>query len=142
MPQRPPDPAVAELHLELPAEPAMAGEARAAVREFAATHGAVDATVADIALAVSEAVSNVVNHAYRDDDGTGQVLLEADREGDQIAVVVSDEGSGMTPRIDTPGLGLGLPMIASLADVLEVRVRPGGGTEVHMRFDLARAAAW
>ena len=133
---------MAALHLELPAEPASAAQARAAVREFAATHGAVDQTVADIALAVSEAVTNVVHHAYRDHRPPGEVVLEADRDGGQIAVVVTDSGDGMTARVDSPGLGLGLPMIASLADVLEVRMRPGGGTEVHMRFDLAREGAW
>ena len=120
----------------------MAGRARAAVREFASSHGAVDSTVADIALAVSEAISNVIHHAYRDGQETGEVVLEADRDGDQIAIVISDKGAGMMPRVDTPGLGLGLPMIASLADALEVRVRPSGGTEVHMRFDLARDPAW
>jgi anti-sigma regulatory factor (Ser/Thr protein kinase) len=133
---------VPELHLELPSEPAAPGQARAAVREFAAAHGAVEQTVADIALAVSEAVTNVVHHAYRDHQPAGEVVLEADRDGSQIAVVVIDSGGGMAPRVDSQGLGLGLPMIASLADVLEVRVRPEGGTEVHMRFDLAREPAW
>jgi serine/threonine-protein kinase RsbW len=134
--------AVAELRLALPAEPEVAGQARAAVREFAAAHGALDQTVSDIALAVSEAVANVVHHAYRDGSPRGEVVLEADRDGDQIAIVISDAGDGIAPHVDAPGLGLGLPMIASLADVLEVRVRPGGGTQVHMRFRLAREAAW
>jgi serine/threonine-protein kinase RsbW len=133
---------VAELRLDLPAEPAVAAQARAAVREFAAAHGAIEATVSDIALAVSEAVGNAINHAYRDGQADRQVVLEADREGDQIWVLVADAGGGMAPRVDGPGLGLGLPMIASLADVLEVRMRPEGGTEVHMRFDLVREAAW
>jgi serine/threonine-protein kinase RsbW len=137
---------VPELRLALPAEPQVAASARAAVRDFAATHGAVEATVADIALAVSEAVSNVVHHAYHGTDAPGEVVLEADRDGDQICVVVADAGGGMAPGVDgpglSPGLGLGLPMIASLADVLEVRVRPQGGTEVEMRFNLVRQPAW
>jgi serine/threonine-protein kinase RsbW len=133
---------VPELRLALPAEPQVAASARAAVRDFAATHGAVEATVADIALAVSEAVSNVVHHAYHGTDVPGEVVLEADRDGDQICVVVADAGGGMAPGVDGPGLGLGLPMIASLADVLEVRVRPQGGTEVEMRFNLVREPAW
>jgi serine/threonine-protein kinase RsbW len=133
---------VPELRLALPAEPQVAASARAAVRDFAATHGAVEATVADIALAVSEAVSNVVHHAYHGTDVPGEVVLEADRDGDQICVVVADAGGGMSLGVDGPGLGLGLPMIASLADVLEVRVRPQGGTEVEMRFNLVREPAW
>jgi anti-sigma regulatory factor (Ser/Thr protein kinase) len=60
------------------------------------------------------------------------------REREWIDVRVADDGSGMAPRDDSPGLGLGLPLIRHLADQFDHRRTPGGdGTEVWMRFRLA-----
>ncbi|MEA2256882.1 MAG: hypothetical protein QOG35_2927 [Solirubrobacteraceae bacterium] len=121
-----------------PVEPASAGRARRAVSDFARRRGAINGTVAAIALAVSEAVTNVIVHAYRNGKDPGDILVEAhDVEGD-IRVLVVDEGIGMAPRTDSPGLGLGLAMIGRVTDGMEVRVRPEGGTEICMHF--ARAA--
>ena len=53
-------------------------------------------------------------------------------------VVVADEGRGMLPRTDSPGLGLGLPLIAQMTQSLEVHDRQGGGTEIRMSFALRR----
>ena len=58
-------------------------------------------------------------------------------EGAELLVTVRDEGTGMAPRIDSPGLGLGLPLIAQTAHSLEVRQAPTGGTEMRMSFRLA-----
>jgi serine/threonine-protein kinase RsbW len=93
----------------------------------------VDAAAVELAL--SEAVSNVVLHAYRDDagaDGRVEIRVTADREG--IWVLVADEGAGMSPRDDSPGLGLGLKVIAGVSDQLLI-VQGDTGTRVHMRFD-------
>ena len=90
-------------------------------------------------LAVSEAVSNVVVHGYRD-VGDGAFTLSVDWSGSELRVTVRDEGCGMTPRTDSPGAGLGLPLIASLADSFSVTAPPGGGTEVVMTFPLLKAA--
>jgi signal transduction histidine kinase len=51
-------------------------------------------------------------------------------------VTVRDNGCGMQPRADSPGAGLGLPLIASLADSFSVSVPPEGGTELSMTFPL------
>ena len=45
----------------------------------------------------------------------------------------------MLPRTDSPGLGLGLPLIAQMTESLEVHDRAGGGTEIRMAFALAAA---
>src|SRR5881409_2081955 len=76
-------------------------------------------TLSDIKLAVTEACTNVVVHAY--DGAEGPMQVEASLDGDQeLVVVVRDEGRGIAPRTDSPGLGLGLPLIASLAESLEL----------------------
>ena len=95
--------------------------------------------IGDIALAVSEACTNVVMHAYSNGAG-GAFRVVAGRDGDTVQVTVSDGGGGMIPRPDSPGLGLGLPLIASLTDVVDVRPgKDGLGTVVAMRFSAAGA---
>jgi anti-sigma regulatory factor (Ser/Thr protein kinase) len=86
----------------------------------------------DVKLAVSEAVTNAVQHAYRDRE-PGDVWGIAHIEQGQLRIVIADSGIGMTPRTDSPGLGLGLPLISQLADSIQVR-SAGDGTEIHMTF--------
>lgn len=88
----------------------------------------------DIRLAVSEACANVVVHAYPD-DVDGLLVVQVFAGEDEISVSVRDHGTGMAPRADSPGLGVGLPLIASLARSLELAAGHGGGTEVRMTFD-------
>ena len=57
-----------------------------------------------------------------------------------LRVVVSDEGRGILPRADSPGLGLGLPLIATLAESLELGTGDNDETEVRMSFRLGAAA--
>jgi anti-sigma regulatory factor (Ser/Thr protein kinase) len=106
---------------------------RQAVREFAVEHGAVDPNA--VALAVSEAVTNAVVHAYADAPEPGDIEVIAQRTRDDcLEILVCDEGRGMLPRHDSPGVGLGLPLVATLADSFEVQARSGGGTQVRMAF--------
>jgi anti-sigma regulatory factor (Ser/Thr protein kinase) len=104
-------------------------EARHAVADFARAHGA---DPDDVALAVSEAVSNAVIHAFRGRE-PGRIDLRALVDGDRLVVSVSDDGVGVTPNPDSPGLGLGLALIGSLAEGIELR-RDGRGTTIIMRF--------
>jgi anti-sigma regulatory factor (Ser/Thr protein kinase) len=125
-----------EFRQTFPVEPASAGKARHAVIDFAQSRGAINGTVAAIALAVSEAVSNAIVHAYRHREDPGDIVVEAQHTPGGIRVLVIDDGIGIVPRTDSPGLGLGLAMIGRVADAVEVRGRPEGGTEVCMRFAL------
>ncbi len=96
----------------------------------------VDAqTLADVRLAVTEACTNVVVHAYPD-DADGSLEVHAQLEGDELTILVRDEGTGITPRPDSPGLGLGLPLIASLSGSLSLRRDEHDRTEVVMTFAL------
>jgi serine/threonine-protein kinase RsbW len=104
--------------------------------------GAAEQMVETIALAVSEAVTNAVVHAYRQESRPGEVVLEIESppSGDALLVRVRDAGCGMSPRADSPGLGMGLPLIGRLADDVRVISPPGGGTEIAMCFGLAARA--
>jgi serine/threonine-protein kinase RsbW/stage II sporulation protein AB (anti-sigma F factor) len=114
-------------------------KARRAVLDWARTHVEDRALLSDIALAITEATTNVVLHAYRDREAPGELSVRAERYDDHLALTVLDEGSGLSPRVDSPGLGLGLGLIAQVADAADVRTPETGGTEVVMRFNLQRA---
>lgn len=105
------------------------------VTAYARDRGMPEARVSDLALAVSEAIANAVIHAYRDAPmGTMEVTAGV-RDG-SLSVAVRDWGSGLVPRRDSPGLGLGLPLISQLADTLQVDEPAGGGTQLRMTFAL------
>jgi anti-sigma regulatory factor (Ser/Thr protein kinase) len=120
------------------AEPSVVGDVRAAVVDFAQGLGFED--TGQIALAVSEALTNVVIHAYRDRE-MGDVRIVACDEPDRLVVVVRDYGAGMLPRADSPGLGLGLPLISSMTDALQIEAADGTGTLLRMHFIKPVAAA-
>ena len=122
-----------------PARPEHVRAARRAVCDAATRAGAQESVLQAARLAVSEAVSNVVVHSYRD-RGPGAFTVSVEWNGDELRVIVRDEGCGMAPRMDSPGAGLGLPLIANLAESFSVTAPPGGGTEVCMTFPLLRAA--
>jgi serine/threonine-protein kinase RsbW/stage II sporulation protein AB (anti-sigma F factor) len=118
---------------EVPAVPENVAALRRAARRLAKQSGADDRVLADVTLAVSEACTNVVVHAYRDRPGTLALSGEA-RDG-EVRFVVDDDGGGLSPRTDSPGLGLGLPLIARLTQRFEVLPGPRGrGTRLTMAF--------
>ena len=122
--------------LVLAAEATAPAVARRAAADFARDQGAPPDVAHAVELAVSEAVSNAVVHAYDGARG-GEIRLAMKRGRGRLDVRVADDGKGMAPRPDSPGLGLGLPLIGRLADRFDVRSRPGHGTEIRMRFELA-----
>ena len=111
---------------------------RRAVVDFVVANGITESHVTDVRLAVSEAVTNVVVHAYRDRTEPGTVSLSVTVDDDEIEILLRDEGSGLAARDDSPGLGLGLPLIRRLADGFDHREPPDGGTELWMRFTVPR----
>jgi serine/threonine-protein kinase RsbW len=96
--------------------------------------------LADIGLAVSEAVSNAVHHAYVDRE-TGDVRIGIEVLADELELTVEDDGRGMLPRADSPGLGLGLPLLATITERFDTRTQPGGGTRLCMWFRREPSAA-
>jgi anti-sigma regulatory factor (Ser/Thr protein kinase) len=125
------DPVV--LARRFPAQADQVALARREVVAYARQHGALDPD--GIAVAVSEAVTNAVVHAYIDAPAPGDIEVFARRDPDDgLEVHVCDDGRGMMPRRDSPGIGVGLPLVATLAERLQVETRPGGGTLVCMTF--------
>jgi anti-sigma regulatory factor (Ser/Thr protein kinase) len=116
----------------VPAVPSAVSELRHRAVGFAAAAGASREVTEAIGLAVSETVTNVIMHAY--DDG-GQVRVTCSVDGERFVVGVVDEGRGLAPRPDSPGIGHGLAMVGALAQTLEVAPGPNGrGAAVTMAF--------
>jgi serine/threonine-protein kinase RsbW len=116
------------------ATPAAVPALRRSVAAFARGAGADEGQCEAIRLAVSEAVTNVVLHAYDADGGT--VHVEAEVIGGEIVVRVGDDGRGLGAPSPYRGLGQGLSLIATMSEAIVVAPRPRGGTELRLRFAL------
>jgi anti-sigma regulatory factor (Ser/Thr protein kinase) len=126
---------VQRTHNELyPATAASVPRARHELTAYASQVGVPEDQLDRIRLAVSEAVTNAVRHAYR--DTSGQVHITATATDGELWVLVADEGCGhQTPAIN-PGLGWGLALIAEACDDFTLAERSEGGTQARMRFDV------
>jgi anti-sigma regulatory factor (Ser/Thr protein kinase) len=123
------------LELRCAAEPASVPELRTVTREYAALLSLEPQLTYEVCLAVTEAVTNAVLHAFVD-RAPGTITLIAEPADRQVVFSVRDDGRGLTPRMDSPGLGLGIPMLGRLCAHFDVGPGPGGtGTEVRMVFD-------
>src|SRR4051812_34943859 len=129
-----------EVRLTMPARPEGVAVVRQALAGMADGLDFDAAVLADMKMAVSEACTNVVVHAYDDAAGVLEVDMLADDAG--LTIRVRDHGAGIQPRAtrtrEVPALGLGLPLIAALSDAFELRGSAGAGTEVRMTFRYAR----
>jgi serine/threonine-protein kinase RsbW len=125
------------LNFEVPAAPASVSQVRHALTAFAGSHGADEHTRSEVALAVSEAATNVVLHAYGGRRHDAPLRVVAVVHEDALDVLVADEGLG-TSRRESPaqGLGLGLGVIAETTFRSEMRPHEPHGTEMWMRFML------
>jgi len=123
------------LELKLPARAENVAVVRHAFGGLAEVMQVDEQTLADIKLAITEACTNVVIHAYEDDE-VGVLEVDASIEDNFLTVVIRDSGRGIVPRPDSPGLGLGLPLIATLAESLELGKDDIDHTEVRMTFRL------
>jgi serine/threonine-protein kinase RsbW len=86
-------------------------------------------TLADLKLALTEACSNSVRHAYGDHEGAVEILYEL--HDDRLAIEVVDDGAGFETAAEAPGDdlvegGLGIAIIRAIADEFELGPRNGG----------------
>ena len=118
------------------AMPTAIAQLRHSAADFATAHGADAKLSDDVALAVSEAVTNVVKYAYGPGQGKAgeKVELQGEVSSGWLEIRIYDGGAGFG-RGSSDGLGLGLSIMASLSAELTI-VQEGEGTEVRMRFPL------
>lgn len=132
---------VAPLVLTVDAVPENVAVVRHAVDAFAVAVGLGDAAREDVRLAVSEAASNCVLHAYEGMPEPVRRLLRvlAAQRGDLLVVDIEDEGQGMTLRPDSPGLGLGLVVMSRVASRCTIVTPPErrAGCAIHLEFPIA-----
>ena len=127
------------LELALPAVSTSARRAREAVGDAVAGLGGDQRLADDVRICVTEAVTNVVRHAYAGvPPGTAEIVVE--RDDDDLNVVVRDTGTGMTGARRARSGGFGLKIIDKLTTTYTFRSRPSMGTEVRMVFRLGDGA--
>lgn len=114
-----------------PGTPLGVAAARGEVEAVARDCGIEGLALGAVKLAVNEAVTNAVVHAYAQREG--RIAVTVALSGEALTVTVVDSGGGLVPRADSPGLGVGLPLIAQLADHLDVR-SGDDGTQIRMSF--------
>ena len=121
--------------LSVPADPESVSLVRQAVTGVADTLGMAPDARDDLRIAVTEAATNVVVHAYPDCPGVLRVEVWPDT--DTMVIHVTDHGCGIVPRVErvSPGLGLGIQLIAALSEELSITANDdGSGTRVGMTF--------
>jgi serine/threonine-protein kinase RsbW len=126
--------------LTFPARPEFIALARLALTGLARSRGLSQELIADLKLALTEACSNSVRHAY----GAGRhgtVAIQYELSPDRIVIEVTDEGSGFDPKTlrraqeELDEGGLGIAIIRAVTDDLEIGARPEGGSRLRfMKF--------
>jgi serine/threonine-protein kinase RsbW len=119
------------VRLRIPAKAEYVTLCRLALTGLAQLRAIDDATIADLKLALTEAVSNSVRHAYGD-GANGHVDIRYELRPDRLEVEVLDDGAGFDPdekpTFDGEELsegGLGIAIIRTIADEFEIRSQPG-----------------
>ena len=100
-----------------------------------------DEVLADLKLALTEAASNSVRHAYGDED-VGVVEISYELFPDRLVIEVTDDGEGFDPAAaesngdELSEGGLGIAIIRAIADEVEIGAQPGGKGS-RLRFEKA-----
>ncbi|ODT79285.1 MAG: two-component system sensor histidine kinase/response regulator [Pelagibacterium sp. SCN 64-44] len=91
--------------------------------------------VASLGVIVTELVTNALKYAYAGRD-PGEIRVHMQRDGDQVRLVVEDDGIGWSGTGKPQGTGLGTRIVRAMAMSLEAKVDygPGPGTSVHVTF--------
>lgn len=126
----------APLHLVLPAVAENIAVVRSTIEAVARELGLPQRLVEDVRLAVTEACTNIVRHAYdRDERPAPAMEVQVSATAGTMRVVVEDHGRGLGPASpDASGPGLGLALIAALATRLEIDHGRARGSRLSMCF--------
>jgi serine/threonine-protein kinase RsbW len=118
------------VRLTIPARPEYIALCRLALAGLSRTTELDDELVADLKLALTEACSNSIRHAYPEGGGTVEVLYEL--SPDRLVIEVADDGAGFVPSEGRPEEGelseggLGMAIMRAIADELELGAREDG----------------
>jgi serine/threonine-protein kinase RsbW len=124
------DAGVREVRLNIPAKPEFITLCRLALTGISRLRPISDETLGDLKLALTEACSNSVRHAYADGDGSVEIVYRL--HPDRLEVIVADDGEGFDPAMPVSEAeelaegGLGIAIIRSIADHLEIGVGNAG----------------
>lgn len=109
------------------------------------TMGVLDADRATaLIMVVTELVQNAIEHAFDPTDRRGRIVIRAERSARWLDIVVGDDGRGLPDGFTLEAsdrLGLQIVrtlMSAELDGSLEMRSRPGGGTDVVVGVPIGR----
>ena len=118
--------------LTIPARAEYIALCRLALTGIARTRALQEEVVADLKLALTEACSNSVRHAFEEGrDGIVEVSYRV--TGDRIEVEVTDDGAGFDPAVleraqqELDEGGLGIAIIRAVTDELDIGPNPNGG---------------
>jgi serine/threonine-protein kinase RsbW len=132
----------ATVRLTIPARAEYITLCRLALTGIARVRDLSDEVLADLKLALTEAASNSVRHAYTGDDHAGVVEISYQLLPDRLVIEVTDEGEGFDPG-ESAGLpeelsegGLGIAIIRAIADDVQIGTQPGGKGS-RLRFEKA-----
>jgi serine/threonine-protein kinase RsbW len=124
------------VRLTIPARPEYITLGRLALTALAGVRPVSDETLYDLKLALTEACTNSVRHAY-ENDRAGNVEIVYELQPDRLVIEVGDEGAGFEPLEDGNGHegeleegGLGIEIIRALADEVEIGPRAEGGSRL------------
>ncbi len=123
------------VRLTIPARPEYITLGRLALTAIAGLRPLSDETLHDLKLALTEACTNSVKHAY-DDEGRGSVDIVYELHADRLAVEVGDAGAGFDPGTRATDAdefeegGLGIAIIRAVTDEVEIAEREGGGSRL------------
>jgi serine/threonine-protein kinase RsbW len=122
------------VRLSIPAKPEYISLGRLALTGLSRLRSFPDDVLADLKLALTEACTNSVRHAYDGGEGVVEILYEL--HDDRLIVEVSDTGEGFEHGAkpdesdELAEGGLGIAIIQALADELEIGRRNGGGSKL------------
>ena len=134
-----PAPDDCDIRLTLPARAEYVALVRHVVAALAEALALPQQLIEDVKLAVTEACTNVVRHAYQGTEGPLEVKVEP--KSGSLTVIVTDHGTGIRPNPASDGAGLGLPLIAALASQLEIGDAEEAGSCIRMSFSAAGRVA-
>lgn len=130
------------VRLSIPAKPEYISLGRLALTGLSRLRAFPEDVLADLKLALTEACTNSVRHAYDGGEGMVQILYEL--HADRLVVEVTDTGEGFeheeAEHEDSDELsegGLGIAIIQALADELEIGRPNGGGSRLRFVKHLA-----